>query len=200
MSVSTGADAYKSAYKIGVTVPAYNEERLVGETLKGIPEYVDGIYVVDDYSTDKTGEVVKSSTDPRVVLIKHVKNKGVGGAIATGYKKALEDGMDIVVVMAGDNPVEVDTVCSIVMGFDPKKIPMLKYAMDAEKYRLYDGDPTGIRIASDQCQTLANVYDVFNCALIPPKGWIGHIEYEDRAIASDAAHARQDAYDALEGA
>ncbi len=113
MSLSTGSGANKTIYKIGVAVPAYNEERLIGETLKGIPEYVDGIYVVDDCSKDRTSEVVKSFTDTRVVLIRHGKNKGVGGAITTAYKKALEDNVDIVVVMAGDNQMDPDKLMAL---------------------------------------------------------------------------------------
>ncbi len=88
------------------------------------------------------------------------------------------------VLIAGDNPVEVDAVCSIVMGFDPEKIPTLKCAMDTEKYRLYAGDLTGIQIVSDKCEAFASVYDSYNCALVPPKGWVGHIEYKDRAIVT----------------
>jgi glycosyltransferase involved in cell wall biosynthesis len=101
--------------KIGVVVPAYNEEELIGETLKGIPNYVDRIYVVDDASTDKTSEIVKEfmKKDDRIVLIRHEKNQGVGGAIVSGYKKGLEEGMDILVVMAGDNQM------------DPKYLPDL---------------------------------------------------------------------------
>ena len=95
-------------HKIGVVVPAYNEEMLIGETLNNIPAYVDKIYVVDDGSTDKTVEVVRefAENDGRIILIRHEENKGVGAAIVSGYKKALEDGMDIVAVMAGDNQMD----------------------------------------------------------------------------------------------
>ncbi len=100
-------------YKIGVVVPAYNEGLLIEETIKGIPKYVDRIYVIDDCSTDRTPEIVKSITDPRIVSVRHEKNKGVGAAIVTGYKLALEDEMDIVAVMAGDNQM------------DPEQLPRL---------------------------------------------------------------------------
>ncbi|MDD4249614.1 MAG: glycosyltransferase, partial [Methanosarcina sp.] len=89
--------------RIGVVVPAYNEELLIGETLRGIPEYVDRIYVIDDCSTDRTGEIIKKFGDPRIVYLRHEVNKGVGAGIINGYKLALKDEMDIVVVMAGDN-------------------------------------------------------------------------------------------------
>ncbi len=101
-------------FKVGVVVPAYNEELLIGETLKGIPGYVDRVYVVDDCSADRTREIVKSFNDPRVVLICHEKNKGVGGAITSGYKMSLKDGMDIAVVMAGDNQMDPAHLMSLV--------------------------------------------------------------------------------------
>ena len=94
--------------KIGVVVPAYNEEALIGETLSGIPDYVDRIYVVDDGSEDRTSEVVIEfmKKDKRVELIHHEQNQGVGGAIISGWKRGLEEGMDILVVMAGDNQMD----------------------------------------------------------------------------------------------
>lgn len=82
------------------------------------------------------------------------------------------------VLMAGFNPVEVDVTCSVVMGFDPEKITAIKVARDIKKYPLITGDPRNIEIASDRCNDLQGVYDAFNCSLVPPKGWTGHIEYE----------------------
>ena len=94
--------------KIAVVVPAYNEEELIQETMSGIPDYVDRIYVINDGSTDRTEEIIRNfaSTDSRFVLISHCTNKGVGAAITSGYKRAIEDGMDIAAVMAGDNQMD----------------------------------------------------------------------------------------------
>ena len=95
-------------YNIGVVVPAYNEELLIEETLKGIPDYVKKIYVIDDCSDDRTPEILKRIIEKRLVSVCHEKNKGVGAAIVTGYKLAIEDGMDIIAVMAGDNQMDPD--------------------------------------------------------------------------------------------
>src|SRR5208337_3220002 len=100
-------------FRIAVVVPAFNEEGFVAETLKGIPPYVHRIYAVDDGSTDHTWDVIRSIRDTRILSIRHETNKGVGSAIVTGYKQALEDNMDIVAVMAGDNQM------------DPQQLPRL---------------------------------------------------------------------------
>jgi glycosyltransferase involved in cell wall biosynthesis len=102
---------YKN-HKIGVAVPAYNEEPLIGETLKGIPDYIDRIYVCNDASRDRTKEVVEKlmNCDKRIFLINNEKNTGVGGSIIKCHNKGLEDGMDLMAVFAGDNqmdPVEL---------------------------------------------------------------------------------------------
>ncbi|OYT26497.1 MAG: hypothetical protein B6U97_03710 [Candidatus Altiarchaeales archaeon ex4484_96] len=88
--------------KIAVVVPAYNEKKLIRRVLDTIPFFVDWIIVVDDASTDDTGRVAEFSPDSRVTVIRHEVNRGVGGAIITGHKKALKLGADISVVMAGD--------------------------------------------------------------------------------------------------
>ena len=99
--------------RVAVVVPAYDEEGLVVETLRGIPELVDRIYVVDDASKDATGEQARSVGDPRIEVIRHERNKGVGAAIVTGYRRALEEGIDVACVMAADNqmdPAELEKI------------------------------------------------------------------------------------------
>jgi len=98
--------------KISLVIPARNEERLIGPTLEGATETIDRIYVIDDGSTDNTAEVVRkyASIDPRVELIQHEKNLGVGQAIITGYLRSSEDGYDITVVVGGDNQMPLEQV------------------------------------------------------------------------------------------
>jgi glycosyltransferase involved in cell wall biosynthesis len=91
---------------VAVVVPAYGEEALIGTTLGGIPGFVDRVYVVDDASTDATAERARSFGDSRVEVIVHERNRGVGAAIVSGYARALEDGMDVTCVMAGDNQMD----------------------------------------------------------------------------------------------
>ncbi|GAB4338080.1 MAG: hypothetical protein Kow0089_09760 [Desulfobulbaceae bacterium] len=89
---------------IAVVVPAYNEEKLIRRVIDTMPEYVDKIVVVDDKSTDETVSVVRAAAgqDNRVVLLEHERNSGVGAAIATGYKWARDNGIDVTAVMAAD--------------------------------------------------------------------------------------------------
>jgi glycosyltransferase involved in cell wall biosynthesis len=91
---------------VAVVVPAFDEERLIGTTLGGIPEFVDHVFVVDDASNDATAERARSSGDARVELISHERNQGVGAAILTGYRRALAAGIDVTCVMAGDNQMD----------------------------------------------------------------------------------------------
>ncbi|MCO5381292.1 MAG: glycosyltransferase family 2 protein [Methanosarcina barkeri] len=102
-------------YNIGVVVPAYNEEVLLSETIKGIPEYVSRIYIIDDCSSDQTPEVIKSLTDPRIVSLRHEINQGAGKSVIDGYKMALKDKMDIVVVMDGDNQMDPSQMPRLLM-------------------------------------------------------------------------------------
>jgi glycosyltransferase involved in cell wall biosynthesis len=92
--------------RVAVVVPAYDEQELIGATLAGIPAFVDRIYVVDDASSDATVERAQATGDPRVEVIRHDGNAGVGAAIVTGYKRALEDRADVTCVMAADNQMD----------------------------------------------------------------------------------------------
>jgi glycosyltransferase involved in cell wall biosynthesis len=88
--------------RIAAVVPAYNEEKMIATVIETMPDFVDHIVIVDDCSADGTSQVVRASTDPRVELVRHEVNTGVGGAIITGHRAAIAAGSDINVVMAGD--------------------------------------------------------------------------------------------------
>ena len=92
--------------RVGVVVPAHDEEELIATTLRGIPAFVDRIYVVDDGSRDATVDRARAVGDERVEIVAHDRNRGVGAAIVTGYKRAREDGLDVACVMAADNQMD----------------------------------------------------------------------------------------------
>ena len=116
--------------KIAVSVPAYNEEKLIAQTLRGIPRFVDLIVVVDDKSKDKTVEEVKKiiKKDKRIHLITSTKNEGLGKTVVKAHAYAAEKKADIVVVMAGDNQM------------DPLYLPVLLDAIIVEKYDYAKGN------------------------------------------------------------
>ena len=100
--------------RVAVVVPAYQEEHLVATTLRGIPDSVDRIFVVDDASPDDTAARAREAADARTEVVVHERNGGVGAAIVTGYKRALAEGIDVVVVMAADNQMDPAELPSLV--------------------------------------------------------------------------------------
>ena len=99
--------------RVAVVVPAFDEEKLIVTTLASIPEYVDRVIVVDDASRDGTAAAAAGTGEERVTVITHDKNRGVGAAIVTGYQRALEEGIDVTCVMAGDNQMDPDDLEAI---------------------------------------------------------------------------------------
>ena len=90
---------------VAVVVPAYNEEKLIARVIETMPDLVDRIVVVDDCSADATVAIVEQYREQqpeRIVLVRHPRNQGVGGAIASGYIWCRDHGIDVAVVMAGD--------------------------------------------------------------------------------------------------
>jgi glycosyltransferase involved in cell wall biosynthesis len=112
---------------VGVVVPAYNEEGYVGDVIDAIPACIDRAYVVEDGSTDGTWAEITSHAEARnndhdgafdrlVVPIRHDENRGVGGAIKTGYQRAREEGIDVTAVLGGDDQMDPSVLTEY---FDP---------------------------------------------------------------------------------
>jgi glycosyltransferase involved in cell wall biosynthesis len=118
---------------VAVVVPAHNEEGLIAATLQGIPGFVDRIFVIDDASSDATADRARAVDDPRVEVIVHEHNSGVGAAIVTGYKRALTVRMDATAVMAGDNQMDPDELEALAL-------PIVRDELDyAKANRLFTG-------------------------------------------------------------
>jgi glycosyltransferase involved in cell wall biosynthesis len=96
--------------RVAVVIPAYNEEQLLPETLAAIPGFVDRVIIVDDCSHDGTAARANeaASRDSRIAVVVRDRNGGVGAAIVSGYKRALEERIDVTCVMAADNQMPPD--------------------------------------------------------------------------------------------
>jgi glycosyltransferase involved in cell wall biosynthesis len=98
---------------VAVVVPAYNEEALIASTVSTIPDFVDRIFVVDDGSKDGTGERARNA-DPRVEVVRHDGNQGVGAATVTGYRRAIAEAVDVTCVMNADGQMDPDDLETLV--------------------------------------------------------------------------------------
>ena len=100
---------------IAAVIPAHNEETQISRVIDTMPDFVDLMIIIDDLSTDKTVQVVREyqKNSNRIELIRHETNKGVGGAIATGYKYARDNHFDVAVVMAGDGQMAPEDLPAI---------------------------------------------------------------------------------------
>ncbi len=98
--------------RIAAVVPAYRVEREIEAVLRGLPRYIKHVIVVDDASPDGTAAVVAARVqhDRRLLLVRHQTNRGVGGAMITGFSKALELGAQVVVKVDGDGQMDTQNL------------------------------------------------------------------------------------------
>src|SRR5262249_42426326 len=101
--------------KIAVVIPSYRVRALILNVISKIGPEVVRIYVIDDCCPDQSGRAVQSiCKDERVIVICHQENQGVGGAVMTGYQKAIDDGMEIIVKVDGDDQMDPSLIPDLV--------------------------------------------------------------------------------------
>lgn len=92
--------------RVAVVIPAFRVARHIENVIRKLPSFVSDVIVVDDASPDETAQIVDRLADPRVHLLRHERNGGVGAAMVTGYRHALALGADVVVKMDGDEQMD----------------------------------------------------------------------------------------------
>ena len=102
---------------LAVIVPAHNEAAHIGPVLESMPQEVDRVFVVDDASTDGTAEVVGRIADNRIRVLRHDTNRGVGAAMRTGYRAAIEEGFDLVAKMDADGQMRPEELARLIEPF-----------------------------------------------------------------------------------
>ena len=92
---------------VAVVIPSYRVTRHILGVIAAIGPEVHAIFVVDDRCPDGSGNYVRQECrDPRVVVIDHAENQGVGGAVMTGYQAAIDAGADVIVKVDGDGQMD----------------------------------------------------------------------------------------------
>ena len=99
---------------IAVIIPAFRVEDQISRVISAIPAFVDEIIVVNDASPDATRDRILSNSDPRLHLLSHINNQGVGGAMLTGYSYALSLGADIIVKVDGDGQMDMQYLAVLI--------------------------------------------------------------------------------------
>jgi glycosyltransferase involved in cell wall biosynthesis len=104
-----GAPVELHKYNIAAVIPCYRVEREIQSVLQTIPGYIKHVIVVDDASPDASADLVTDAAqhDERILLIRHPANQGVGGAMVTGFRKALELDVQVVVKIDGDGQMDM---------------------------------------------------------------------------------------------
>ncbi len=97
-----------------VVIPTYNAAATILSVLDRIGPEVSLIVVVDDYCPQDSGNIVRNHCkDPRVIVVRHQENQGVGAAVFTGIEMALKCGAEIIIKVDADGQM------------DPRLIPAL---------------------------------------------------------------------------
>jgi len=100
---------------IAVVIPSYKVTRHILGVIAGIGPEVGRIYVVDDKCPEHSGDFVSANcSDPRVTVLRHEENQGVGGAVMTGYRAAIADGAAVLVKVDGDGQMDARLIPAFV--------------------------------------------------------------------------------------
>jgi dolichol-phosphate mannosyltransferase len=92
---------------VAVVIPSFRVTRHILGVIAGIGPEVTHVFVVDDKCPDGSGKLVQAECrDPRVTVVFHEVNQGVGGAVMTGYRAAIAAGCEVIVKVDGDGQMD----------------------------------------------------------------------------------------------
>jgi len=104
----------RNNYTIAVVIPCYKVSQQIRTVVGTLPDFIDSIILVNDASPDDTAKILSTIEDKRCKILSHTKNKGVGGAMITGFNEALHQKCDIIVKIDGDGQMDVSYIAHLV--------------------------------------------------------------------------------------
>lgn len=105
-----------TAQRVVVVIPAYNEERTIVEVIRGLKQHgFSTLIVIDDGSSDRTGEL---AAHEGAIRLRHLLNRGLGGALGTGISAALRLGAEVIVTFDADGQHDPDDVMRLLAPID----------------------------------------------------------------------------------
>ena len=100
---------------VAVVIPCYRVTQHILEVITSIGPEVQQIFVIDDKCPDCSGDYVEvNCNDPRVIVLRHETNQGVGGAVMTGYRAAIADGAEVIVKVDGDGQMDPSLILNFI--------------------------------------------------------------------------------------
>ena len=123
------------------------------------------------FYADKNGELKDTPQRKMLIIVDGIIGGEKEGPQAPSAKRSG-------ILVAGYNPVDVDIVCSRIMGFDYTKMTTFEHAMGGKRYRVFSGRPEDIEVEAAGCHDIDGVFKAYNSHFTPPRGWMGHIEHE----------------------
>ena len=112
--------------RIAVVIPSYKVSKQIIQVIDTLPDEIDDIIVVDDACPESSGDAVRKLQSSKVEVFWHTENKGVGGAMKTGYEAALRKGAHVVIKLDGDGQMDPNQIHNLL-------IPLLTSKADYSK-------------------------------------------------------------------
>jgi len=122
--------------RMAVVIPSFRVTRHILDVLARIGSEIERIYVVDDACPEHTGDLVEEKCrDARVIVLRHGRNRGVGGAVKTGYAQGLADGFDVIIKVDGDGQMPPELIPALAK---PIRLGLADYAKGNRFYSVED--------------------------------------------------------------
>jgi glycosyltransferase involved in cell wall biosynthesis len=114
--------------KIAVVIPCFKVSQSLKSVLNDIGSEVTSIYCVDDKCPEESWKVAElmANKDSRIHIIKRNRNGGVGAAVISGYKIALEEGADIIIKIDGDGQMDPRLIPNFIRPISENRADFIK--------------------------------------------------------------------------